>query len=104
MSKSNKLNLHKKYNEESKKTKLSFKLFESFLDALVEEGKPVNHKNIDKLRVAHNRAVAAMRNQEGVELIRKFFMKNATFWEGPTDIGVIDCLDLAGRFGQMKAR
>lgn len=62
MSKSHKLTLHKKYNEESKKTKLSFKLFQNFLDALLDEGKPVNNKNIDKLRVAHNRAVAAMRN------------------------------------------
>jgi hypothetical protein len=55
------------------------------LDALVDEGKPVNNKNIDKLRVAHNRAVAAMRNQEGIDLIRRFFMDKATFWEGPSD-------------------
>lgn len=64
----------------------------------------MNNKNIDRLRVAHNRAVAAMRNQEGVNLIRKFFKEKASFWEGPSDEGVIDCLDLAGRFGHMKAR
>lgn len=104
MTKSQKLVLHKKYNEETKKTKLSFKLFQSFLDALVEEGKPINPQNVDKLRVAHNRAVAAARNQEGVDLIKKFFQEKVSFWDGPSDQGVIDCLDIAGRFGQMKAR
>jgi len=104
MSRSHKLTLHKKYNDESKKTNLSFKLFEKFLDALEKEGKPVNNKNIDRLRVAQNRAIAAIRNQEGVDLIRKFFKTNVTFWDGPSDQGVIDCLDLAGRFGHMKAR
>lgn len=74
------------------------------MDSLTSEGKPVTNANIDKLRVAHNRAIAAMRNQEGVELIRKFFKQHVRFWEGPTDPGVIDCLDLAGRFGQMKTR
>lgn len=33
----------------------------------------MNPQNIDRLRVAHNRAIAAQRNAEGVELIRKFF-------------------------------
>jgi len=31
-------------------------------------------------------------------------MERVSFWEGPSGEGVIDCLDIAGRFGQMKAR